>query len=161
MRRARTPDPRVCSIDAAMRVLGEKWALLALREIAFGVRRFDDIVFNTGAARNILASRLKSLEAAGVITRQQYETSPARYEYSLSEAGDQLIMILHTIRDWGDRYARTDPENIVAFRHSCGAVLHPETHCGACGEVLGPSSVITADRDVHQSDLAAAGGAQA
>ncbi|MEU5599520.1 helix-turn-helix domain-containing protein [Streptomyces sp. NPDC020298] len=151
----------MCSIDAAMRILGEKWALLALREIAFGVRRFDDIVFNTGAARNILASRLKSLEAAGIITRQQYETSPARYEYSLSEAGDQLITILHTIRDWGDRYARTDPENIVTFRHSCGAALHPETHCAACGEVLGPSSVITADRDVHQSDLAVPGGAQA
>ncbi|MEU1371538.1 helix-turn-helix domain-containing protein [Streptomyces sp. NPDC005803] len=158
MRRPRTPDPRVCSIDAAMQVLGEKWAMLALREITFGTRRFDEIVFNTGAARNILAARLRSLEDAGVITKMQYETSPPRYEYELSDAGKQLFTILHSIRDWGDHYARTDPENIVVFRHSCGEALRPEMHCAACGEVLDPDSTITADRDVHQSDLIPAGG---
>ncbi|MER6850622.1 helix-turn-helix domain-containing protein [Streptomyces flaveolus] len=143
----------MCSIDAAMKILGEKWAVLALREITFGARRFDEIVFNTGAARNILASRLKSLEATGIITKEQYETSPARYEYRLSEAGEQLFTVLHAIRDWGDKHARTDPENIVTFRHSCGAVLRPEMHCAACGDVLDSDSTITADRDVHQSDL--------
>ncbi|MFE9728576.1 winged helix-turn-helix transcriptional regulator [Streptomyces sp. NPDC005794] len=156
MRKSRTPDPRVCSIDAAMQVLGEKWAMLALREITFGARRFDEIVFNTGAARNILASRLRSLEAAGVITKAQYETNPVRYEYELSEAGEQLFTILHSIRDWGDRYARTDPENIAVFRHDCGEVLRPEMRCGACGAVLASDSVVTADRDVHRSDLAPA-----
>lgn len=157
VRRVRTPDPRVCSIDAAMKVLGEKWAMLALREITFGARRFDEIVFNTGATRNILATRLKSLETAGVITKVQYETNPARYEYKLSEAGEQLFTILHSIRDWGDRYVRTDPENVAVFRHSCGEVLRPETHCAACGEVLDSDSAVTADRDMHQSDLAQTG----
>lgn len=140
-----------------MKVLGEKWAMLALREITFGTHRFDEIVFNTGAARNILASRLKSLEAAGVVTRVQYEVNPARYEYELSEAGKQLFTILHSIRDWGDRYVRTDPENVVVFRHACGAVFRPEMHCAACGEVLDADSTVTAERDMHQSDLTPAG----
>ncbi|MGI5138100.1 winged helix-turn-helix transcriptional regulator [Streptomyces sp. CA-106110] len=137
-----------------MKVLGEKWSLLALREITFGNRRFDDIVLNTGAPRDVLAARLKSLIASGVITKELYDDKPARYEYRLAEAGQELFALLHAIRDWGDNYARDDPENVVIFRHSCGEVLRTEVHCAACGETLGPSAVITSDRDVHQSDLA-------
>ncbi len=129
MRAPRIANPRICSIDAALKVIGEKWALLALREIAVGQHRFDDIAFNTGAPRDILASRLKSLEAAGVVQRQLYQERPARYEYRLAEAGKELFAVLHAIRDWGDRFVRDDPENIVAFRHSCGARLHLEVRC--------------------------------
>ena len=70
---------RPCSIARSLDLLGEKWALLALREIALGQHRFDDIVFNTGAPRDILAARLKSLEAAGVVQRQLYQE---RWQYS-------------------------------------------------------------------------------
>jgi DNA-binding HxlR family transcriptional regulator len=102
-----------------LKLIGEKWALLALREIALGQRRFDDIAFNTGAPRDILAARLRSLEAAGVVRRQLYQERPARHEYHLAEAGEQLFAVLHAIRAWGDRFVRDAPENIVAFRPSC------------------------------------------
>src|SRR5258707_4034331 len=131
MRTPRTADRRVCSIDAALKVIGEKWALLALREIALGQHRFDDIVFNTGAPRDILAARLKSLEAAGVVQRQLYQERPARHEYHLAEAGEQLFAVLHAIRDWGDQFVRDDPENIVAFRHFCGGKLRLVMRWGA------------------------------
>jgi DNA-binding HxlR family transcriptional regulator len=156
MRTPRTADPRVCSIDAALKVIGEKWALLALREIALGQHHFDDIVFNTGAPRDILAARLKSLEAAGVVQRQPYQERPARHEYHLAEAGEQLVAVLHAIRDWGDRFVRDDPENIVAFRHSCGAKLRLEMRCAACGEAVAPGDV-TGDRDVRRSDIVCTG----
>ena len=55
---------------------------------------------------------------------------------------------------WGDRYVRDDPENIVKFRHSCGAELRPELRCAACGELLEASDV-TSDREVHRSQVAA------
>src|SRR5262245_16528613 len=155
VRTPRIADPRVCSIEAAMKVIGEKWALLALREITLGQRRFDDIVYNTGAPRDILAARLKSLEAAGVLVRARYGERPARYEYELSEAGQQLFAALAPSRDWGDRHVRDDPENIVKFRHSCGAELRPEVRCAACGERL-VSSDVTSDREVHRSQVAAA-----
>jgi DNA-binding HxlR family transcriptional regulator len=135
-----------------LKVIGEKWALLALREIALGQHRFDDIVFNTGAPRDILAARLKSLEAAGVVQRQLYQERPARYEYHLAEAGEQLFAALHAIRDWGDRFVRDDPENIVAFRHSCGAKLRLKMRCAACGEAVALGDV-TGDRDVRRSDI--------
>src|SRR5258708_33297507 len=101
MRSPRTTDPRVCSIDAALKVIGEKWALLALREIALGQHRFDDIVFNTGAPRDILAARLKLLEGAGVVQRQLYQERPARHEYHLAEAGEQLFWIFDPIPPFG------------------------------------------------------------
>jgi len=152
MRTPRTADPRVCSIDAALKAVGEKWALLALREIALGQHRFDDIAFNTGAPRDILAARLKSLEGAGIVQRRLYQERPARYEYRLAEAGEELFAVLHAIRDWGDRFVRDDPENIVAFRHCCGARLHIEMRCAACGEGVAPGDV-TGDRDVRRSDI--------
>ncbi len=73
-------------------------------------------------------------EAAEIVRRQLYQARPARYEYHLAEAGEQLFAVLHAIRGWGDRFLRDDPENIVAFRHCCGAELHVEMRCAACGE---------------------------
>ncbi len=156
MRSPRNADPRVCSIDAALKVIGEKWALLVLREIAFGQNRFDNIAFNTGAPRVILTARLKSLEAAGIVYRRLYQQRPARYEYHLAKAGEQLFAVMHALRDWGDRFARDDPENIVTFRHACGAKLHLEIRCAACGEPIAPGDV-TGERDVHRSDLVCTG----
>jgi DNA-binding HxlR family transcriptional regulator len=152
MRNPRIPDPRVCSIDAAMKIIGEKWALLVLRELTLGETRFDDLAHNTGASRDILAARLKALESAGVILKRLYEERPARYEYHLSEAGEQLFGVLHAIRDWGDQYVRTDPENVVVFRHSCGSPLDPRFSCGACGEEVSFGDV-ESERDVRRSQI--------
>ena len=78
---------RPCSVAAALNLVGEKWALLAVREIAFGNKRFDAIARNTGAPRDRLAARLRALEAGGVVARRQYSEHPPRYEYELTEAG--------------------------------------------------------------------------
>ncbi|HEY0146959.1 MAG TPA: hypothetical protein VGB93_12615 [Methylovirgula sp.] len=51
---------------------------------------------------------------------------------------------------------RDDPENIVAFRHSCGAKLHLEMRCAACDEAIIPGDV-TGDRDVRRSDIVCTG----
>jgi DNA-binding HxlR family transcriptional regulator len=154
MRKPRSADPMVCSIEAALKLIGEKWALLALREIVSGRFRFDDIAFNTGAPRDILTARLKTLEAAGVVQRCQYQGRPPRFEYHLAEAGERLFGILHAIREWGDAFARDDPENIVTFRHSCGAELHLEMRCAACGDEVG-SGTVAGDREVRRSNAVA------
>jgi DNA-binding HxlR family transcriptional regulator len=153
MRKPRPVDPRICSIDAALKVIGEKWALLAIRELTFGSGKFDEIVKNTGAPRDVLAAKLKSLEAFGIVVKEKYEDRPVRYQYRLSESGNQLFAILHAIRDWGDKFVRDDPENVVVFKHSCGAVLHPKFVCSDCGEELKIGSV-SSERDLHRSDLA-------
>ena len=78
---------RECSVARTLEVVGEKWTLLALRELMLGVHRFDEIAGYTGAPRDILTTRLRKLEANGLIERQLYQERPARYEYHLTALG--------------------------------------------------------------------------
>ncbi len=78
---------RPCPIAAAMEVVGERWSLLVVREIALGANRFSAIVAGTGAPRDRIAARLKTLEAAGVIARTAYQDHPPRDEYGLTASG--------------------------------------------------------------------------
>ena len=57
---------------SSLHIVGERWSLLAIREMSYGVCRFDQIAAYTGASRDILADRLRKLEAAGVVERRQY-----------------------------------------------------------------------------------------
>ena len=59
-----------------MALIGEKWSMLALREVFLGNHRFNDIARNTGAPRDRLAARLRALEAAGILERREYATAP-------------------------------------------------------------------------------------
>src|SRR3954468_2699368 len=109
---------RPCSLAAALDVLGERWSLLALREISYGVHRFARIAGYTGASRDILADRLRKLEAAGVIERRPYSEHPPRYEYHLTEAGEELFPVMLALYQWGDKWAVDTP--FLTRRHSCG-----------------------------------------
>ena len=130
------PAPRVCSIAAALTVLGEKWSLLVVRELALNVHRFDQIQRNTGAPRDILTSRLRRLEAEGVLEKRQYQDRPVRFDYHLTPAGDELRPILLSLSQWGERW--TSQENATRWMHSCGAEVELVHTCEACGgEVTG------------------------
>ncbi|HEX6389033.1 MAG TPA: helix-turn-helix domain-containing protein [Solirubrobacteraceae bacterium] len=98
-------DPRVCYIADALRVVGDRYALLVLREVVLGVHRFNDIRVNTGAPRETLATRLRQLEAAGLIERHAYSERPPRDEYVLTDAGRAIAPVLEALRDWGERHA--------------------------------------------------------
>jgi DNA-binding HxlR family transcriptional regulator len=115
-----------------MNLVGEKWSLLAVREIAFGNRRFDVIARNTGAPRDRLTARLRALEAGGVIVRRQYSEHPPRYEYELTQAGRELRAVLTALRAWGDKWAIDTPPPSV-FEHTCGHELDAAVVCRHCG----------------------------
>ncbi|MEA5361096.1 helix-turn-helix domain-containing protein [Amycolatopsis sp., V23-08] len=124
---------RECSVAEALEVVGERWSLLALREIMLGERRFNQIAENTGASRDILAARLRKLVDAGVLEKVQYEDHPPRFEYYPTEAGRALQPILLGLMAWGDKYVHQG-EPPTLWRHACGAELHAVTICEHCGE---------------------------
>jgi DNA-binding HxlR family transcriptional regulator len=97
--------PRVCPIADALDVLGDRWSLLILRELGFGVHRFNEIRANTGAPRETLTTRLRELEDAGVIVRRRYSEHPPRDEYLLTDAGKAITPVMRALRKWGERYA--------------------------------------------------------
>ncbi|MFD9797085.1 winged helix-turn-helix transcriptional regulator [Streptomyces sp. NPDC059070] len=124
-------NARPCSIADALAVVGEKYALLVLREVFFGVHRFDAIARNVGAPRDILTARLRRLVEAGVLRRVPYQERPVRYEYRATAAGQELRPVLLMLMNWGDRHlAEVAP---TVWRHSCGADLDPAVMCRACG----------------------------
>jgi DNA-binding HxlR family transcriptional regulator len=129
-----TAEPRVCSIARTLDIVGEKWALLALREVFLGDRRFDEMVRRTGAPRDTLAARLRTLTAAGVLDRRPYSEHPARFEYHLTDAGRDLYPVIATLMRWGDKYLAGQEGPPLVLEHSCGHQLVPELVCQACGE---------------------------
>ena len=131
----------MCSIADALEILGDRWSLLVVRECGYGVHRFTDIQRNTGAATDILASRLKRLEAAGILRREPYSLHPVRHEYLLTRAGEELFPVLLALREWGER--QLQPETAPAW-HRCGAELHVETVCQACRATVTPDDLRTA-----------------
>jgi DNA-binding HxlR family transcriptional regulator len=128
--------PRACSVARTLDVVGEKWALLAVREVFFGNRRFDEMVRRTGAPRDTLALRLRTLTAAGILERRQYCAHPARFEYHLTPAGRELYPVLTALREWGDAHLAGQDGPPLIIEHSCGHSLVTRLVCEACGETV-------------------------
>ena len=123
---------RACSIARTLEVVGDKWALLAVREVFLGVRRFDEIVARTGAPRDTLSSRLRTLVAHDVLARRLHCERPPRYEYLLTETGRDLYPVILTLRQWGDRHQARDAAPPILLDHACGARLVPVLVCRSC-----------------------------
>jgi len=115
-------------------IVGEKWALLAVREVFLGNRRFDEMIRQTGAPRDTLAARLRTLVGAGILERRRYSDHPARFEYYLTDVGRDLYPVILTLRQWGDRHLADDEGPPTIFTHRCGQPLKARLVCEACGE---------------------------
>ncbi|WP_371581838.1 winged helix-turn-helix transcriptional regulator [Streptomyces sp. NBC_01314] len=129
-------DPRPCSIADTLALVGEKYSLLVLREVCLGNGRFDQLVRNIGAPRDVLATRLRRLVDAGILHKHVYHERPQRFEYRPTPPGLELEPILMTLMAWGDRHLRKDDDRPMVIEHICGNELIPVVTCTACdGEV--------------------------
>ncbi|MDH6611582.1 DNA-binding HxlR family transcriptional regulator [Streptomyces sp. SAI-208] len=129
---AATRDPRPCSIADALALVGEKYSLLVLREVCLGNGRFDQLVRNIGAPRDILATRLRRLVDAGILTKRVYSERPQRFEYRPTQAGLELEPVLLTLMAWGDRHLRREDDRPMVLEHVCGHELEPVVVCSTC-----------------------------
>ena len=129
---------RPCPVAASLALIGEKWSLLALREIFYGNHRFTDIVRNTGAPRDRMAARLKALVEAGVLEQRPYADNPPRQGYHLTPAGRALQPVLRALVVWGNEWAVDEPR--VELRHRDHA-YEPVATCGTCDERVEPGDV--------------------
>ena len=128
--------PRVCSVARTLEVVGDRWALLVVREAILGDHRFDEMQRRTGAPRDILAARLKKLVATGVLERRLYQERPPRYEYHLTEAGRDLHTVITALRQWGDKHVTSEGPRPSRFVHECGGADPARLVCPDCGEPI-------------------------
>jgi DNA-binding HxlR family transcriptional regulator len=95
----------VCPIARTAEIIGGKWTLLIIRDLASGVKRFNQLERSLrGISPKTLSERLRSLEEEGVIVRQTFAESPPRVEYSLSEKGLDLVNVIESMRTYGKRW---------------------------------------------------------
>jgi DNA-binding HxlR family transcriptional regulator len=135
----RAYDSDTCSIARTLDLIGDRWTLLVLRDVANGVRRFDGLADHLGIARNVLSGRLAALTEAGLVERRRYHEpgERARHEYRLTGPGRELIPVLLAIMDWGDRNLGWPEGPPTVVRHAdCGARIKVAVTC-AEGHELG------------------------
>jgi DNA-binding HxlR family transcriptional regulator len=95
-----------CPIANTLDVIGDKWSLLIVRDmLLFDKHRYGDfLAADEGITTNILADRLKRLEAYGLIHKTPYQHHPVRYEYHLTEKGQDLEPTVLEMVRWGLRH---------------------------------------------------------
>ena len=140
----RTSDPaqfergRPSSVSRALRVIGDRWSFLVLREAFFGVRRFDELQARLDIATNILADRLTRFVEEGVFARTKYQDLPARHEYRLTALGRALYLPLIAMLRWGDRWLGDGRPPLIVTHRVCGHDMHSSIVCDFCRQTLDP-----------------------
>jgi DNA-binding HxlR family transcriptional regulator len=132
-----------CTIGRALRILGEKWTLVVLREVFVGIRRFEDLRVRTAIPRQVLTNRLATLVDQGLLRREPYREPGARVreEYRLTAKGLDLYPVLVALGEWGNRYLGDPDGPPLAMSHrDCGEPVHAVLRCEA-GHELAPREV--------------------
>lgn len=128
-----------CSIAGTLDALGDVWSILVLRELFFGVRRFNDMLTDLGISRSVLTSRLNRLVELGVVRTVPYQEpgDRVRHEYRLTRKGVGLLPVLVSLMEWGDEHVNggrgpftlhdeTSGERVrVELRTTSGAPVEP------------------------------------
>jgi len=109
--RHRSTRPDGCAAAHALSVVGERWALLVVRELLFGPKRFTDLHAGLrGASPNALSQRLRDLEQAQVIRRRKLGPPAGAWVYELTEWGQELEAVLVALGRWGRLSSLRDPD---------------------------------------------------
>ena len=95
----------VCPVARTAEIISGKWTLLIIRDLASGVKRFNQLERSLhGISPKTLSERLRSLEEEGIISRQTFAEVPPRVEYTLTEKGRDLVHVIESMRSYGKRW---------------------------------------------------------
>lgn len=98
-----------CPVSNALDVFGDRWTLVVVRDLTFGMTRFGELAkAPEKIPTNILSARLKQLEMLEVVERVAYQERPKRYEYRLTEKGRDLAPVLQAMAEWAGKHGGID-----------------------------------------------------
>lgn len=128
-----------CPVARTLEAIGDRWALMIIRDAFDDVRRFSEFQKRLGLAKNILTVKLKMLVELGVLAVQPASDGSAYKEYVLTEMGRAVFPIVVSMRQWGERYLfnageshsvlldneKSEPVETIAVRSKAGKELSP------------------------------------
>jgi DNA-binding HxlR family transcriptional regulator len=132
---------QTCPLARSLEIVGERWTLLILRDLFFGVCRFTDLQTRLDIPRAVLSTRIAALVERGIVERRPYR--PGRDELVLTERGRELWPMLYGFMQWGERHLVDDGPIRRFFHAACGTELTPGGDCPACGVEPAPEDVET------------------
>ncbi len=113
-----------CPVAGALQLLGDKWTLLIVRDLARGPRRTSDLIARLHPiSSRTLVARLKDMERDGLVVRREYSVSPPHVEYGLTDRGRKLLPLIDALRELGQALGCNECEDRLA-RHG--------EYCDAC-----------------------------
>lgn len=135
--------------------------VLILRELFLGTKRFEEFQMQTGMSLHLLSTRLKRLEADGVISRRPYSERPAWHEYRLTDKGLDFYPLLLSLKSWGETWGGfeegAEPALVISHRQ-CGHDTGLKLSCPECGGPFGARDALVtlgegfaADRKVRRN----------
>ncbi len=98
-------DSLVCPVARTASIVSGKWTLLIIRDLTYGTKRFSELERSlTGISPKTLSERLSALESEGIVQRKTYAEVPPKVEYSLTEKGQALLVLIEDMRSYGRRW---------------------------------------------------------
>jgi DNA-binding HxlR family transcriptional regulator len=98
-------EPHDGCVATALKIIGNKWTALILRDLVDGTKRFSELERSLeGISPRTLSQRLDDLQKYKIISKKSFSESPPRIEYSLTKKGQDLIPVLKQMATWGTKY---------------------------------------------------------
>lgn len=138
-----SPEDRHCSVARSLDIVGDRWSPLIIRDVALGVSRFDAMQRDLGISRKVLTQRLQALIDHEVLEKVAYSEHPPRFDYRLTEKGNDLAMVVLALQQFGDKWLVTEEGPPLLWRHlACGELSSPVVCCDRCGEQVAPGDAV-------------------
>ena len=96
-----------CPVETTLMLIGDKWKVLILRDLIHGTKRFGELKKSIGSiSQKVLTQQLRAMEEDNLLIRTVYAEVPPRVEYTLTETGKSLKIILDSMASWGREYKK-------------------------------------------------------
>jgi DNA-binding HxlR family transcriptional regulator/putative sterol carrier protein len=129
-----------CATAYALDLVGERWALLVVRELLFGPKRFTDLRTGLpGASPNVLSQRLRELDEAGILRRRRIPPPAAAWVYELTPWGHELEPVVAALGRWGAQAPGTrggGPISVDSMMLALRSLYDPERAAGLAADVV-------------------------
>ena len=133
---------KYCPIARTLDILQDNWSILILRNAFLGARRFSEFQQQLGLTRHLLAARLKSFVAHGIMKKVAAREGGGREVYVLTRKGQELFPVIVTLAGWGAKWTLGDDAPPILYRHhDCGRMTQPVLGCSECKEPIVPQAV--------------------